>query len=293
MSAQKEGRMGRRSAPILLSALLLLAACSTAGEPRTTHRAARAPLPTADTRAIDLASLEGRFVFGAGGDSLESTEVYTARADGSGLAQLTDNGIPDFDPSWSPDGSEIVFRRHHDGDDEIYVMSSDGSAPRNLTNDPAVDWGPEWSPDGRWIVFNSGRDSYRDLHGFVMTPEGRRLRRLADDLFIEYASWSPDGKKIAFSSQRDDCAFTDRAGCQDLNDIGEFHTLYVMDADGSNQTRVSDVFGQFPVWSPDGELIAFTPAPGGIYVMRPNGSDLTLIAIDGLAGDPQMPDWVA
>jgi Tol biopolymer transport system component len=223
--------MGRRSAPILLSALVLLAACSTAGQPRTTHRAARAPLPTADTRAIDLASLEGRFVFGAGGDSLESTEVYTARADGSGLAQLTDNGIPDFDPSWSPDGSEIVFRRHHDGDDEIYVMSSDGSAPRNLTNDPAVDWGPEWSPDGRWIVFNSGRDSYRDLHGFVMTPEGRRLRRLADDLFIEYASWSPNGKRIAFMSQT-------------WEGPGGDYEIFVMNADGSGVTQLTDVPGE-------------------------------------------------
>jgi Tol biopolymer transport system component len=73
----------------------------------------------------------------------------------------------------------------------------------------------------------------------------------------------------------------------------EVHTLYVMEADGSNQTRVTEVFGQFPVWSPDGEFIAFTPAPGGIWVMRPDGSDLTLIEIGGLPPDIEMPDWVA
>jgi Tol biopolymer transport system component len=65
-----------------------------------------------------------------------------------------------------------------------------------------------------------------------------------------------------------------------------------MRADGSNQTRVTDVFGQFAVWSPDGEFIAFSPAPGGIWVMRPDGSDLTLIEIEGLDRDIEMPDWV-
>ena len=133
--------MSRNPMPMLLSALLLLVACSSAGEPRTARPTARVLLPKADTSALDLASLEGRFVFGAGGDSLGSTEVYTTRADGSGLARLTRNAIADFDPSWSPDGSRIVFRRQLDENDEIFVMNADGIEPRNLTNDPAVDWG--------------------------------------------------------------------------------------------------------------------------------------------------------
>jgi hypothetical protein len=45
--------------------------------------------------------------------------------------------------------------------------------------------------------------------------------------------------------------------------------------------------------APELKYIAFTPAPGGIYVMRPDGSDLTLIEIEGLRADIEMPDWVA
>jgi Tol biopolymer transport system component len=286
-----------------------------------------------------MASLQGRIAFGVGTD-VESTEVYVVNANGSDLTRLTANDEADFDPSWSPDGSQIVFRSQRDGNDEIFVMNADGSRPRNITHDPGTDWGPEWSADGRWIAFNSGRESSRDLHGFVVDPRGNHLRSLGD-LFVEYPSWSPDGRRIAFMSQtfevaggnyeifvmnadgsgvtrltnflgddgwpawspdgtriaftsiRDDCRYSKATDCETIDDLGEYHGLYVMNPDGSNLTRVSKVFGQFPVWSPDGEYIAFTPAPEGIYVMRPDGSDLTLIPTEGLPAEPEMPDWTA
>lgn len=43
---------------------------------------------------------------------------------------------------------------------------------------------------------------------------------------------------------------------------------------------------------PDGRYIMFAPAPGGLFVMRPDGSDLTLIPIDAPTGSG-MPDWIA
>jgi Tol biopolymer transport system component len=337
--------MNRTWEGALAAAAILLTACSSDASGGRTSQAPRERLETAvslpdgDTGAIDLASLEGRIAFGVGLD-MDTTEVFVVHADGSGLTQLTRNNVADFDPSWSPDGRQIVFRSQRDGNDEIYVMKADGNRPRNLTHEPATDWGPEWSADGRWIAFNSGRDSSRDLHGFVMDIEGGHLRSLGD-LFVEYPSWSPDGKRItfmsqtweaaggnyeifvmnsdgsgvtrltnfigddgwpawspdgtriAFSSIRDDCRFSDDKDCEKTGDVGEFHTLYTMNADGSDLTRVSKVFGQFPVWSPDGGYIAFTPAPEGIYVMRPDGSDLTLIPTPGLIAEPEMPDWTA
>jgi TolB protein len=56
-------------------------------------------------------------------------------------------------------------------------------------------------------------------------------------------SYSPDGQRIVFES--------DRGGSQQL---------YVMNADGSDQRRISFGGGTYatPVWSPRGDQIAFT-----------------------------------
>ena len=53
--------------------------------------------------------------------------------------------------------------------------------------------------------------------------------------------------------------------------------LYVMGADGSGQRRISNGDGRYstPVWSPRGDLIAFTKQMSGSFligVMRPDGS---------------------
>ena len=75
----------------------------------------------------------------------------------------------------------------------------------------------------------------------------------------------PAGNRIAFVSDRD----------------GNFE-IYVMDADGSNQQRLTDNPAQdwWSSWSPDGSRIAFYSCPGGritttseIYVMDADGSN--------------------
>ncbi|MCH7484268.1 MAG: PD40 domain-containing protein [Chloroflexi bacterium] len=58
--------------------------------------------------------------------------------------QLTTEGF-NYDPTWSPDGSQIAFLSGRDGNFEIYVMFADGSDQTNITNTPDADeTEPSW-----------------------------------------------------------------------------------------------------------------------------------------------------
>ncbi|MCK5246231.1 PD40 domain-containing protein, partial [Candidatus Bipolaricaulota bacterium] len=50
----------------------------------------------------------------------------------------------DWGPSWSMDGSRIVFQSSRDGNSEIYIMNANGSFQQRLTNDPEWDLHPIW-----------------------------------------------------------------------------------------------------------------------------------------------------
>ena len=89
-----------------------------------------------------------------------------------------------------------------------------------------------------------------------------RPRRLTDSGAIDVSPcFSPDGGQIVFNSDRD--------GDQQL---------YIMGADGAGAKRISFGQGRYatPVWSPRGDLIAFTRFGGeptfAIGVMHPDGT---------------------
>ena len=69
--------------------------------------------------------------------------------------------VEDNQPSWSPDGAWIAFRRKEltgpraSLSKQLWLMRADGSDARPLTADPAFDHGPmAWSPDGRFVLFH-------------------------------------------------------------------------------------------------------------------------------------------
>lgn len=84
--------------------------------------------------------------------------IFAMGIDGSDVRQIS-LGPADYDPSWSPDGSRIVFTRGGVSDQsDIYVMDADGSDVRQLTDDGAgtTNLEPSWSPDGTRIAYIAG-----------------------------------------------------------------------------------------------------------------------------------------
>ena len=71
----------------------------------------------------------------------------------------TPTGVTSIDPSWSPDGSQIVFSRT-DGPTNIWKMDADGTGAVPLT-ESTFNRRPAWSPDGARIAFARGGECGR------------------------------------------------------------------------------------------------------------------------------------
>ena len=100
-----------------------------------------------------------------------TSRLFIMNADGSGVTPLTTgDGLGPFtgdvSPSWSPDGSKVVFARgvpsDFPGASAIFVINADGSGLKRLTKLQARTirpesrhaWGaPAWSPDGSKIIY--------------------------------------------------------------------------------------------------------------------------------------------
>jgi Tol biopolymer transport system component len=209
-------------------------------------------------------------------------EIYLIKTDGSGMKQLTYNFAQDTQPAWSPNGQYITFSSDRDGssawNSDIFIMRSDGTGITNLTKTLVVnEYSSFWSYDSKKIGFTSDTDGFADY--YVMNVDGTGIRLMDDyeyfdfkwpgeygdyyvyeafdgnyDILLDFfdnpkggvnltnniandrcPSWSPDGKKIVFVSDRD------------FN-----NEIYIMNADGTNQTRITrnSVDDNYPAWSP-------------------------------------------
>jgi hypothetical protein len=122
-------------------------------------------------------------------------DIYVADANGTNPVRLTDAPGSDDSPSWSPDGSKIVFDSDRAGGArDIYAMNADGSNVVRLTYGSGGAL-PNWSPDGGRIAFT------RDGNIFWMRADGSGLRQLTTG-GGDSPDWSPDGTKIAYDVNR-------------------------------------------------------------------------------------------
>lgn len=90
-------------------------------------------------------------------------ELYLADADGSHVRKLTDYGCASFAPTFTPDGSHIVFSSNKQACDsrkfELYMIGLDGSGLEQITDFGGFTSFPEFSPDGTRLVFASDRNA--------------------------------------------------------------------------------------------------------------------------------------
>ena len=111
------------------------------------------PSPSSDGRHVVYQAFSGEGWYVGHG-----WNIFSMNADGSNQVQLTKTEEPviNFEPSFSPDGSKIVFMRRGfpSGEQDIWVIDANGTGAVNLTHSPGVnEFDPEFSPDGTSIVY--------------------------------------------------------------------------------------------------------------------------------------------
>jgi len=169
---------------------------------------------------------------------LSNIWVVDTDTPGAEARRFTTGPLRDSAPRWSPDGGRLAFvsERERGKPGQLYVMPADGGEPVRLTNlENAVDavWGPVWSPDGSRLAFTSRVGGWHEP-----TREEER-------------GWSKPPRVITILKHRmDGEGFThDRRP----------HVFVVAAAGGeARQLTDGDFPDNFPAWSPDGSLIAFT-----------------------------------
>jgi len=187
------------------------------------------------------------------------------------------------DPSWSPDGSKIVFlsleRNQMKGG--LYMINSDGTGLTSIgpwERDHLFN--PSWCPVSNKVVAYGERENSGLFLVDLDEDWTQRVRLTAQK--VEHASWSPDGKKIAYNVYNEDKSFS---------------SIWVMSADGSGRIQLTtneDDFCAGPSFSYDGSKIVYlkgftTTMPGPkpeevineIWVMNSDGSNKHMIYAPG------------
>jgi len=190
---------------------------------------------------------------------------------------------------WSPDGQQIACVQVGTNGSDIARLQADGGGFQLLTHyqaprRPDNHWAfrPIWSPPaaGAQIAYLSDAAGTQDTHLWMMTAEGANQHQAATVTGLHGGivglDWSPDGNTMLLAAYRDET-------CQ----------VWRFDLASSTWTQVTNEKGGAydPVWSSDGQHIAYVVRRNGrhdIWVARPDGSQAAPITA---AGTCRAPTW--
>lgn len=196
--------------------------------------------------------------------------------DGANHKFLTDGSSLVLTPRFSPNTQEILYMSYAGGQPRVFLRDLQTGREESLGRFNGMSFAPRFNHDGSRMLMSIASGGVTSI--YEMDLRSRSMKRLTQSggAIDTSPSYSPDGKTIVFNS--------DRGGSQQI---------YTMDANGGNIQRISFGTGNYatPVWSPRGDLVAFTKSTGGrfyIGVMKPDGSGERLLTQSWL---DEGPSW--
>ncbi len=200
-------------------------------------------------------------------------DIYTVPITGGKATALTAGIEWNFQPRYSPDGTEIAFISDRAGGDNLWLMNADGSDPRAVSDEKKnLVHNPSWSPDGRYIVAKKGFTSGRSVPAgeiwlfhagggggvqLVERPLGDK-----DQKTIAEPAFSPDGRYVYFSQDTTPGA----RWAYNKDPTGQIFVIRRLDREtGEVDNIVTGPGGAVrPTPSPDGRRLAFVKRLPGL-----------------------------
>lgn len=210
--------------------------------------------PTTNPTAPPLAA--GRIAWTSDRDG--TFHLYVMNGDGTGQVRLTRNSGVERSPSWSKDGTRLVFSYSPDGtlaNSDIYSVKSDATGLTRLTNNSVEDNSPVLSPDSQSIVWSQATGS-SSTAVFIANSDGSEARQLSESGEYARTPVFDSQNRVVHSSK-----FVTGAN---------FRTKYQivrLERDGSGRTVLASTTSNLysPSVSPDGQTLLYGDDSGGDF----------------------------
>jgi eukaryotic-like serine/threonine-protein kinase len=187
-------------------------------------------------------------------------DIWLVNLTDGNLTRFTSHPANDWNPAWSPDGTEIAFASDRNGLSTVYRKASDSSGAEELVPTSSVTgniFSDDWSSEGGWLAAHvSTPTTLLDVWVLSLTGADRSYP-LAQTRFQEQTpSFSPNERWIAYVS--------DESGTPEV---------YVQTLGETGRQRVSTAGGMYPRWRRDGRELFFVDASGRFTAVAVGAGD--------------------
>ena len=134
-------------------------------------------------------------------DNKKRYQLAIADSDGYNEKIIYSSSQPLMSPSWSPDGTSLVYVSFVNGRPEIYMQNIYSAKKTKLASFQGLNNAPRWSPDGKYLALTLSKDGNPEI--YIMNVNSRKLTRITRSYAIDTEpEWLPNSQGLIFTSDR-------------------------------------------------------------------------------------------